>query len=66
MTVTLLGGDLAGAESALRVVVKDLREHGGQGLAHFKEFLARKARAARKAAELQKAKMRSPLRETFP
>jgi ParB/RepB/Spo0J family partition protein len=56
VAVTLPGGDLAAAESALRVVVKDLRDHGGRGLAHFKEFLARKARAARKAAELQDAK----------
>ncbi len=56
VAVTLPGGDLAAAEAALRVVVKDLRDHGGQGLAPFKEFLARKARATRKAAELQEAK----------
>ena len=31
------------------------REQGGRGLAHFKEFLARKAHAAKKAAELQAA-----------
>jgi ParB/RepB/Spo0J family partition protein len=63
IAVTLPGSDpgsnpgqaLAAAEAALRVVAKDLRDHGGRGLAHFKEFLARKALAAKKAAELQAA-----------
>jgi hypothetical protein len=43
------------AEAALRAILKDLREHGGKRLEHFKDFLALKAVARRKAAELAAA-----------
>jgi ParB family chromosome partitioning protein len=56
VAVTLpAGSDLAAAEAALRAVLKDLKDHGARGLAHFVGFIERKA-ASRKAAErLQRA-----------
>jgi ParB-like chromosome segregation protein Spo0J len=56
IVVTLPGQDLASAEAALRMALKDLREHGSLGLARFKDFLSKKAHATKKAAELQSAK----------
>jgi ParB family chromosome partitioning protein len=47
---------LAAAENALRAVIKDLREQGHRGLASFRTFLEKKARAAKKAAEAEAAR----------
>jgi ParB/RepB/Spo0J family partition protein len=57
ISVTIPAGqDMAAAEAALRAVLKDLKDHGARGLAHFQGFLDRKA-ASRKAADrLQQAK----------
>lgn len=49
------GPSLAAAENALKIVLKDLREQGHRGLEKFKDFLGKKARAARKAEELAAA-----------
>ncbi len=46
---------LAAAENALKVVLKDLREQGHRGLEKFKDFLIKKARAAKQAEELAAA-----------
>jgi ParB/RepB/Spo0J family partition protein len=40
------GGNLAAAEAALRVAVKDLHDYAHKGLTHFKEYLVRKAKLA--------------------
>jgi ParB/RepB/Spo0J family partition protein len=55
IAVTLPGQDLAAAETALRTLLKDLREQGGKGLGHFKDFLAKKANLAAKASAMQAA-----------
>ena len=56
ITVTLPGEDLAPAETALRNVLKHLRDQGvGRDLKHFTDFLEKMARAAKKASELQQA-----------
>lgn len=49
------GQALAPVENALKIVLKDLREQGHRGLEKFKDFLSKKARAARKAEELTAA-----------
>jgi ParB/RepB/Spo0J family partition protein len=49
------GGNLTAAETALRVVLEDLRKHGKRGLEHWKTFLAKKKAHAKKAAELKAA-----------
>ncbi len=49
------GQALAAAENALKIVLKDLREQGHRGLEKFKDFLSKKARAAKKAGELAAA-----------
>jgi ParB family chromosome partitioning protein len=46
---------LTAVENALRIVLKDLREQGQRGLEFFKDFLSKKAKTARKSAELQAA-----------
>lgn len=49
------GKGLAAVEAALRALLKDLRDHGNKGVAYFQDYLARKAVAAKKAAEAQAA-----------
>lgn len=50
------GGSLTAAETALKIVLDDLRKHGGKrGLDYWKTFLAKKKAHARKAAELKAA-----------
>lgn len=46
---------LANVENALRLLVKDLAAQKHRGLTHWKEFLEKKAKAARKASELKAA-----------
>jgi ParB/RepB/Spo0J family partition protein len=46
---------LARVESSLRTVLKDLAGQKHRGLDHFKNFLDKKAKAARKAADLAEA-----------
>jgi ParB/RepB/Spo0J family partition protein len=55
LTVQFPGGSLPAVEAVLKNLLKDLREHGHKGLAHFKELLAKKANTRRKAAELDAA-----------
>jgi ParB/RepB/Spo0J family partition protein len=45
----------AAVEQALKTLLKDLREQGHRGLEPFKQFLNKKARTAKKAAELAAA-----------
>lgn len=49
------GPSLAAAENALKILLKDLRDQGHRGLEKFKDFLTKKARAAKKAEELAAA-----------
>jgi ParB/RepB/Spo0J family partition protein len=46
ISIVLPAGDLSLAEPALKVVVKDLHDHARKGLAHFREYLVRKAKLA--------------------
>jgi hypothetical protein len=46
ISIVLPGGDLAAAEPALKVLVKDLHDYAHKGLTHFKEYLVRKAKLA--------------------
>ncbi len=46
---------LANVENALRILLKDLSAQKHRGLTHWKTFLEKKAKAARKAAELKAA-----------
>jgi ParB/RepB/Spo0J family partition protein len=55
LAVLFPDGTLAAVEPVLRSLLKDLHEHGKKGLPHFKELLAKKATARRKAAELEAA-----------
>jgi hypothetical protein len=57
IAVTLPGKDLAAAEPALRVLLKDLREQSARGLEHFQQFLVKKAHTTKKAAELEAAQI---------
>jgi ParB family chromosome partitioning protein len=46
ISIVLPAGDLSLAEPALKVLVKDLHDHARKGLAHFREYLVRKAKLA--------------------
>jgi ParB/RepB/Spo0J family partition protein len=50
------GSTLSVVETALRTVLKDLASHSRRGLDFFKDFLTKKAHAAKKAAELEIAR----------
>jgi ParB/RepB/Spo0J family partition protein len=55
ISVTFPGQDLSRVEAVVRQLGKDLSANGHRGLDKFKDFLTRKARAAKKAAELKAA-----------
>jgi ParB/RepB/Spo0J family partition protein len=55
VAVTLAGGDLAAAEAVLKTLLADLKKHVAGGNENFRQFLAKKALANKKAAELKAA-----------
>ena len=56
IAVTVLpGGNLTTVQTALKVVLEDLRKHGQRGMEHWQTFLAKKKTHAKKAAALAAA-----------